>query len=130
MGKLKGKVVSGGASNGMLRYKNDAGERIEIPFTQEFQKELGIEPNGTVLFDLITVDGREMGVAVEAVDKGEVSSVDGRKGIIIEKDSGRSYTFEQDYLKEAKIEKTSMVKFKLVMSGGALVATCLSVCND
>jgi hypothetical protein len=129
MGKLKGKVVTAG-DKGMLRYKNEAGERVEIPFTQQYQKELGIEANGTVMFDLITVDGKSMGVAVEAVDKGDISSIDGRKGIIIEKDSGRSYAFEQDYLTESKITVNSPVKFKFVISNGALVATCVSLCAD
>lgn len=129
MGKLKGKVVTAG-DKGMLRYKDESGQRIEIPFDQQFQKELGIEPEGTVRFDLITVDGKGMGVAVEAVDKGEVSSVEGKKGVIIEKDSGRSYNFEQNYLTESKIVKGSQVSFKLVMSGTGLVATCVSLCGE
>lgn len=130
MGKLKGKIVSSGGDKGMLRYKNDAGERVEIPYEQAFPKELGLEPESTVRFDLISVDGKPMGVAVEPVDKGEVSMVDGRKGIIVEKDSGRSYAFEQSYLKESGIATGSPVEFKLVMLNGQMVATCVSLAGQ
>jgi hypothetical protein len=129
MGKLKGKVVTAG-DKGMLRYKDESGNKIEIPFDQKFQKELGIEVDGTVRFDLITVDGKGMGVAVEAVDKGEVTAIDGSKGTIVEKDSGKSYTFEQNYLAESKIVKGSQVTFKFVATSSGLVATCVSLCND
>jgi hypothetical protein len=127
MGKLKGKIVSAGSANGMLRYKNENGEKVEIPYDQAFPKELGLEPEGTVHFDLITVDGKPMGVAVEAVDKGEVASINGNGGTIIEKDSGRSYDFQQNYLSESKIAPGSPVEFKLVSVSGKMVATCVSV---
>ena len=129
MGKLKGKVVTAG-DKGMLRYKDDSGNKVEIPFDQKFQRELGIEVDGTVRFDLITVNEKGMGVAVEAVDKGEIASIDGNKGTIIEKDSGKIYPFEQNYLKESKIEKGSPVTFKFVATSTGMVATCLSLCND
>ncbi len=129
MGKLKGKVVTAG-DKGMLRYKDESGNKIEIPFTQQYQRELGIEVDGTVKFDLITVNGKGMGVAVEAVDKGEVTLIEGSKGTIVEKDSGKVYTFEQNFLKESGIEKGSQVTFKFVMANGTLVATCVSLCGD
>ena len=52
MGKLKGKITKPG-DGGMLKYKNDAGEKIEVPYNQPLSEALGIAENATVTFTLL-----------------------------------------------------------------------------
>jgi hypothetical protein len=128
MGKVKGKVVNGG-DTGMLSYKDDSGTKIEVPYNQVFSTDLGIAVNTRVSFDLITVGGKPMAVAVNPVENGDIVEIDTikGKGVIIEKESGIKYPFSQNFLAESGFIVGQAVKYTLVNINGIITATCLTV---
>ena len=128
MGKLKGKITRPGTM-GMLKYKNDAGDKIEVAYDQPYSKELGIADGTTVTFDLINkADGTPMAVAVNPIEKGNIISIDIKAGtgVIEETESSIKYPFQQNYLLESKLGIGQTVKYTLVSADGIITAVCLT----
>ncbi len=128
MGKLRGKVIKTG-DGGMLKYKNDAGEKVECPYDQPFSKELGIAENTVVTFELVTGDKGQVAVAVNPVENGQIQDInfDAGTGHVIETESGIVYPFKQNYLKESKFDKGMNVRYTLVNVNGSMMALCLTL---
>lgn len=126
MGKLKGKVTKPG-DNGMLKYKTDSGERIEVAYDQPFSKELGIGDNTSVTFELVSKGGTPIAVSVNPIDKGTIIDISYEKGggTIEETESGIQYPFRQNYLRESKFELGQTVKYSLAPANGSMIATSL-----
>jgi hypothetical protein len=132
MGKLKGKVVAGG-NTGMLKYTNDAGQKVEYKYDQPFSLELGIGLGTRVTFDLVTApDGTNVAVAVAPINKGEITEIVPEKGTgsLVESESGIKYTIRQNYLRESRFEVGQVVIYQLVRSGDVLYATALSAARE
>lgn len=127
MGKLRGKVTKPG-DNGLLKYKNESGERIEVPYFQVFSADLGIGDNTTVSFDLVSIEGKQVAVAVNPIEKGTILDInfDQGTGTVEETESGLRYNFRQNYLRELKLDKGIVVNYSLINVKGALTAVCLS----
>ncbi len=127
MGKLKGKITKPG-DGGMLKYKNDAGEKIEVPYNQPLSEALGIVENATVTFTLLENTVSPMAVAVNPIEKGTIVDIDFEKGVgtIEETESGIKYPFKQNYLRESKFDKGQVVTYTLVSSNGTMIAVCLT----
>lgn len=127
MGKLKGKVTKPG-DNGMLKYKNESGEKIEVAYHQPFSQELGIGDNTTVNFDLVSIGEKQMAVSVNPIEKGTILDInfDQGSGTIEETESGVRYPFLQTYLRELKLDKGMVTTYSLVNVKGVLTAVSLS----
>jgi hypothetical protein len=127
MGKLKGKVTKPG-DNGMLRYKNDAGEKIDVAYDQPNSKELGIAEGTVVTFELLMNTRQPMAVAINPIEKGNIQDIDYDKGsgTILETESGLVYPFRQNYLKDSGFAKDQTVCYTLAYVNGAVVALCLT----
>ncbi|MBI3518461.1 MAG: hypothetical protein HY062_03775 [Bacteroidetes bacterium] len=127
MGKLKGKIVKAGDS-GMIRYKDDAGNKYEVNYDQPMSQQLGIVEGASITFDLVKAETGPVAVSVNPIEKGEIVEINpaGSTGVILEKESGIKYTFYQNYLTESRFAVGQTVKYTIVNYKGTNVAVCLT----
>ena len=129
MGKLKGKVKNGGDS-GMLSYKNDAGEKIEVQYSQPYSAEIGLALNTRVSFNIVATDKGNVAVAVAPVCKATITDIsyDTGSGSLTETESGIKYPFTQNFLKESGFALDQVVTYNLITTkDGTLRAVCLEL---
>ena len=129
MGKLKGKVKAAGDS-GMLSYKNDAGERIEVQYNQPYSAEIGLAVNTRVSFNIVATDKGNVAVAVAPVCKATITDIsyDTGSGSLTETESGIKYPFTQNFLKESGFALDQVVTYNLITTkDGTLRAVCLEL---
>lgn len=129
MGKLKGKVKNGGDS-GMLSYKNDAGEKLEVQYNQPYSSEIGLAVNTRVSFNIVTTDAGNMAVAVAPVCKATITDIsyETGSGSLTETESGIKYPFTQNYLRESGFVLNQAVTYNLItLKDGTLRAVCLEI---
>jgi hypothetical protein len=127
MGKVKGKVRIGG-DGGMLGYKNDAGEKLEIQYNQPYSSEIGLAVNTRVSFNIVSTEKGDMAVAVSPVCKATITDIsyDTGSGSLTETESGIKYPFTQNYLKESGFQLNQVVTYNLITTkDGNLRAVCL-----
>lgn len=111
----------------MLKYRNDAGEKVEVAYDQPFSKELGIAENTSVTFELVSKGDTPIAVSVNPIDRGRIIEISYEKGggTIEETESGIQYPFRQNYLRESKFEVGQTVKYSLATANGSMIATSL-----
>lgn len=129
MGKLKGKVKAAGDS-GMLSYKNDAGEKIEVQYNQPYSAEIGLAVNTRVSFNIVATDKGNVAVAVAPVCKATITDIsyDTGSGSLTETESGIKYPFTQNFLKESGFALDQVVTYNLITTkDGTLRAVCLEL---
>ncbi|HRG01177.1 MAG: hypothetical protein U0W65_01005 [Bacteroidia bacterium] len=129
MGKLKGKVKTTGDS-GMLSYKNDAGEKIEVQYSQPYSAEIGLALNTRVSFNIVATDKGNVAVAVAPVCKATITDIsyDTGSGSLTETESGIKYPFTQNFLKESGFALDQVVTYNLITTkDGTLRAVCLEL---
>ena len=129
MVKLKGKVKTTGDS-GMLSYKNDAGEKIEVQYSQPYSAEIGLALNTRVSFNIVATDKGNVAVAVAPVCKATITDIsyDTGSGSLTETESGIKYPFTQNFLKESGFALDQVVTYNLITTkDGTLRAVCLEL---
>ncbi len=128
MGKLRGKVTRPG-DMGMLKYKNEVGEKVECRYDQPYSKELGLIINTVVNFELVSNGTDQIAIAVNPIEKGEILDVnfDEGTGTILETESGTKYPFRQNFLRESKFDKGVEVNYTLINVNGTTTAVCLTL---
>lgn len=125
MGKIKGKISMGG-DKGRITYKKGK-EDVVIDYEQPFSKVLGLDINSQVIFDIITVQDKNMAVSVNNVNLGIVKEIGVNSGTLQDISSNTIYPFTQPYLKESDIYVDSQVSYTLVNTGDSLQAVCLNL---
>ena len=125
MGKLRGKIVKN-PDTGKLAVK-DTDTKVLYDFDQPFETELGILEKTPVTFELVTYDGKSVGVSVEPVYKGQILTLDyaSGTGVLLETETDTKYDFKQNYLKESGFIEGSVVKYTLVNVERKNIAVCL-----
>ncbi len=126
MGKTKGKIVKSG-DTGCLTVKQPDGKVIQYDYNQPCSVELGIVENAVVTCTLVPSGAATIAVAVAPIDRGEIKTIDyvSGSGTIYEQESGTSYPFTQNYLKESGFAAGDIVKYTIVRFKDANFATCL-----
>lgn len=97
MGKIKGKISMGG-DKGRITYKKGK-EDVIIEYQQPYSKELGLELNSQVVFDIISVQDRNVAVSVNNVNIGVVKDIAVDTGTLQDIASNVIYPFSQPFLK-------------------------------
>jgi hypothetical protein len=122
MGKLKGKIVKSSDSGLLI---DDKGNQYK--YDQPYSKELGLQDNMPVSFNLVTVEGTQTAVSVCVCYSGTISTIDpsGTTGSIAEAITGVGYKFNQPYLNLLKYGVGDTVSFIVVDAPEGVMATCL-----
>lgn len=106
----------------------DLQTRTIYNFEQSLFDELGLATGVKVTYSLIKdSNGNDLAIGLEALERGEVLSVNGDGGTLKEKATGNTIEFAHSRTKEANIVVGSIVKFEKIGTNGKIIAAGINL---